>query len=110
MTDFVRILRELNRLNGINKIDIIHVYNIGRFMISTPSKILLRKKMVSYILGPTEQSNYFIRDTFFKNFIDAYMCGRARIGGILEQVDGCKGAFLFEAGNHRELAKNNGLR
>ena len=75
MTDFVRILRELNSLNRINKIDIIHVYNIGRFMISTPSKILLRKKMVSHILGPTEQSNYFIRDTLFKNFIDAYMCG-----------------------------------
>jgi glycosyltransferase involved in cell wall biosynthesis len=29
----------------------------------------------------------------------------SRIGGIPEQVKGCKGAFLFDAGNHVELAE-----
>jgi len=29
----------------------------------------------------------------------------SKIGGIPEQVKGCKGAFLFEAGNHLELAE-----
>jgi len=29
----------------------------------------------------------------------------SRIGGIPEQVKNCKGVFLFEAGNHRELAE-----
>jgi glycosyltransferase involved in cell wall biosynthesis len=29
----------------------------------------------------------------------------SRIGGITEQVKGCKGVYLFEPGNHRELAE-----
>jgi len=29
----------------------------------------------------------------------------SRIGGIPEQVEGCEGAFLFEAGDYRELAR-----
>lgn len=29
----------------------------------------------------------------------------SRVGGIPEQVVGCKGAFLFEPGNHKELAE-----
>jgi len=29
----------------------------------------------------------------------------SRIGGVPEQVKGCKGVFLFEAGNYRELAE-----
>lgn len=29
----------------------------------------------------------------------------SKVGGIPEQVEGCKGAFLFEAGNYRQLAE-----
>jgi glycosyltransferase involved in cell wall biosynthesis len=40
--------------------------------------------------------------------VEALIKGRfiiaSRIGGIQEQVDGCKGVILFEAGNPNELA------
>jgi len=40
--------------------------------------------------------------------VEALVSGRlviaSKVGGIPEQVDGCKGAFMFESGNYRRLA------
>jgi len=48
-----------------------------------------------------EPSPYLVAEALLR----ARILIASKIGGIPEQVKGCKGAFLFEAGNYFELAE-----
>lgn len=73
LLDSAKIWFQLKSLDLEQRIDIVHIYNVSHFMISTLTKTLLKRRTIAHVFGVSS-----VGDLLSKKFVDAYICTSKR--------------------------------